>query len=366
MSNKLGDFLEEAAKKKNEAENVKQEAKPEEVKENVQDEIIEKVVEETSQEVTEETQDEVVEPVQEEKPTVNEEFDFFKLASEKLGKEIKSLEDLVIKEEVVKEVDYASDFSREYDKFYKETGGSIQDFQFVQEKFEEKPKEDIVKAILRKENPTLSSKQIELLFDAKYKFDEDEDNERDIELKKIYLEQDYNKSLSQLKGIQEKYKLPQQKAATNEAELRLQQEEAFRQQQVVWENTVKESNKELTGLDIKLGDLKFTHNIPDDKKVYVRDVTSDATMAKWLQKYSKGEGQLDVKQIQYDTYIRDNFQSILEDVAKNVEATTLERIAKEDKSINFSSDSKAKVETKADKDWAVREELLKGIYKKIK
>ena len=364
MSNEIGKWLDSFSKK----DEVENEEKEQEVKaEDVQTEINETVVEENTETpqaeaVTEETT--VDEVVSEESVEVEtEEFDFFKLASEKLGREVKSLDDLVIKEEVEKQVDYASDFSREYDKFYKETGGGVKEFEFVQQDLTEKPKEEIVKEILRKKNPFASKKQLDILYETKYVFDEEDDTERDIELKKLAFEQDYHEGLREMQNLQEKYKLPQQKPeSTNQEELLKQQQEAFEQQKLAWAKAVEVSNKELKGIKIKIGDSEITHNIPDDKRVAVRDITADASMQKYLQKYVDASGNYDTLSIQRDAYIRDNLDSIIKDVIKSTEASVVERLAREDKSINFSSDVKQKVDTPADARRKAEEELMKSIY----
>lgn len=368
MSNEIGKWLDSFAEGKK--EEVKKEDLPQaEVQETqteeVHTEINETVVEETPEtKPTEENVEETVTETVKETPEVKtEEFDFFKLASEKLGREVKSLDDLVVKEEVVKELEYASELSKSFDKFQKETGLGFREFEFVQQDFTEKPKEEIVKEILRKKNPFASKKQLDILYETKYVFDEEEDTERDIELRKLAFEQDYYEGLKEMQSLQEKYKLPQQKPeSTNQDELLRQQQEAFEQQKLAWAKAVEVSNKELSGIKIKVGDIEITHNIPDDKRVAVRDITSDATMQKYLQKYADANGNYDTKSIQRDAYIRDNLDAIISDVIKTTETSVIERLAKEDKSISFSSDVKQKVDTPADARKRAEEELMKSIY----
>ena len=96
----------------------------------------------------------------------------FGYLTEKVGREIKSFEDLSKTEsiEVEKEVrKYDSPESEAYDKYFSETGRSINDFANLKKDWSKESDESIVIGYLKQENPYLTDSDIKFKLDKVYK-----------------------------------------------------------------------------------------------------------------------------------------------------------------------------------------------------
>lgn len=96
----------------------------------------------------------------------------FGFLTEKVGREIKSFEDLsqVQEKEVEKEVrKYDSPESEAYDKYFSETGRSINDFANLKKDWSKESDESIVIDYLKQENPYLTDSDIKFKLDKVYK-----------------------------------------------------------------------------------------------------------------------------------------------------------------------------------------------------
>lgn len=339
LQSKLLDVIE--AKKGNKTEEVKIEEPTKEEEAKVEEKVEEKEVLSNT-----EKKEEVVEKV-EEKPVIDkpeESLDVWKLMSEKLGRDVTSKEDLIIEKEIEKiiekETEYGSEFSKAYDKFFKETGRSPQDYLSANRDLSTLSKDQVVRESLRAENPTLDQNQLDFLYNRRYGIDETEMSEDDITLNKIQFEQDYNKGLKGMEAIQKNYSIPADNSiASQEAQKQevLKQQE---QQQKVWEGLVETTNSEMSALDIKGEGFEYSHPIDATSKKAIKEIASDMTGEKWMQRYQQKDGSVDVKTLQEDFYIRDNFNSLLSEAFNQGKATQKEVEIKSDKHIDFKGGEK--------------------------
>ena len=341
---KFGDALDYIGGKKKEEETVEN-TEQQQVEDTGEEAVIEEEVIENEVEAKTEEQEvhsnieNKTEEEEEQKPLFDREA-FFKYASEMLGKDVKSEEDLVIEKEE-SELKYASEFSKGYDEYYKETKRSVEDYLSLNRDLSQLKKEDVVREILRRENPDLTNDEIDFEYEELYSIDEDLMDEREIKKKQIRLKKDYNSGLKELLQDQEKYKVPSETSEPSINEIIEKQQKQVEETQIAWRQAVEQTSKELTGFEVDLGDgFKFTHNISPEAKKQAVEIAKDNTMTKWAQRYSDKEGRLDTKKIQVDIYRRDNFEAILKDVEKQARAHEREVIAKEDKHIDFSSGKK--------------------------
>lgn len=135
-------------------------------------------------------------------PLVIDENVILKELNEKYGFDAKSLDDLKQKE--IAKLDPEIE---KYLEYKKETNGrSYQEFLETQKDWSVEPKENILLQNLRLENPTLTDKQIERLYQKEYVSSEFAD-EDEITDKEINIERDYQKGLKLLESQKEKYKV---------------------------------------------------------------------------------------------------------------------------------------------------------------
>jgi len=229
-------------------------------------EVIEKVVEVPAEEKPTE---EVV--IEKEVPLVIDENVILKELNEKYGFDAKSLEDLKPKE--IAKLDPETE---KYLEYKKETGRGYQDFLETRKDWSAEPKENILLQNLRLENPTLTDKQIDRLYQKEYVTSEFADDD-EITDKEINIERDYQKGLKLLESQKEKYNvakgldesIPEDfKKAKEFADSYLKQQE---ENKVAFEQTAKDFQSKtdevfssnFEGFKVKVGDEEFSIK-PDD------------------------------------------------------------------------------------------------------
>lgn len=308
-------------------------------------------VEEIKEQVHSNTEDKTIEdnvaPVTEEspKPEITEDL-FYNFASERLGREVKSIEDLVTREEVVKEVpkEYLSNDAKAYDEYFKDTGRPLKDFLNLQRDLDSLGKDEVIKESLRLRNPDLSKEELNFLYNKSYSIDPDEMTESEIMERNIKIKMDYNEGKRALEADKAKYAVPQEGSIASIEAKQAEAQREFAERQELWASEVKKSSVDIKGIDIDLGEnLKFTHAIPDESKSKISDIAKDLTMTKWAERYQRPDGSLDAKTLQKDIYVRDNLDSIIADAVEQAIAKNTESIIKTDKNINFKSDAKPNV-----------------------
>lgn len=156
---------------------------------------------------TDEKKIEDTDPKEEEEE--NEVFDLneelaFKYLKESKGLKYDSIDDF-LKAGEAKKVD--PEFEK-YQEYKNKTGRGFGDFLATQKDWNKETPETIIKTVLRLDNPDLDSEDIDFLFDKKYGFDEDIDDDNDIRSRKINLKVDSRKALETLERQKEDYMVP--------------------------------------------------------------------------------------------------------------------------------------------------------------
>ena len=127
--------------------------------------------------------------VEDPKKVDDQEIDFSKVPEEKIlgylagkvGKEVKTWDDLVeireVEKEVEKTVDYASPDVANIDKFVRETGRGVDDYFKVQKDWDNEPNEKVVKEYLKTQYPSLDKEDIEVMYEDYFQTEEVYDEE---------------------------------------------------------------------------------------------------------------------------------------------------------------------------------------------
>ena len=127
----------------------------------------------------------------------DQEIDFSKVPEEKIlgylagkvGKEVKTWDDLVeireVEKEVEKPVDYASPDVANIDKFVRETGRGVDDYFKVQKDWDNEPNEKVVKEYLKTQYPSLDKEDIEVMYEDYFQTEEVTEDMLDDERKAI-------------------------------------------------------------------------------------------------------------------------------------------------------------------------------------
>lgn len=294
-------------------------------------------------------------------PLVIDESVILKELNEKYGFDAKSLDDLK-----PKEIAKLNSNVEAFKKFVEDTNNdSLEDFSALQKDWTAEPKENILLQNLRLENPTLTEKQIDRLYQKEYVSSEFAD-EDEITDKEINIERDYQKGLKLLESQKEKYKvvkgldesIPEDfKKAKEFADSYIKQQE---ENKVAFEQTAKDFQSKtdevfssnFEGFKVKVGDEEFSIK-PDDVQE-TKSTLSD--LSNFDKKFFDESGKLKDPQGYYKAlHFAMNPEKVAEHFIKIGMAKQLEIEEKESK--NIVVDGVKNIQTGSQiKRWTVEEE----------
>ena len=266
--------LEELVKKTEDVIKVDLSKPKEDVK--IEEEVIEKV---TNKEPVNETSEETIEqtPLLEE---ITEEQEATKVIEP--PKEIKN----ELPENIQKLVDFMND-----------TGGDIKDYVNLNTDYSKLDNDTLLREYYNKTKPHLNDEEINFLMEDNFSYDEDVDDAKDIQRKKLALKEQVADAKSHLDGLKSKYyedikygsKLTseQQKAIDFFNRYEKEAEDAKESSDHFLNKTKEVFNNDFKGFEYKVGDKKYRFNIKDSSKV--RDNQSDINnfVRKFLDKDNK-------------------------------------------------------------------------------
>lgn len=166
-------------------------------------------------EVVAPTVEEVIPPVVEEAkatetPEAEEENEYveldedtaWKFLKEKKGLQFENIEELLTPKEQKK---YAPEIEK-FQEFVEKTGNhSYKDFEATQKDWTQEPTEVVLKELMKIENPLLSKKEIDFLYDKKYSFDEEIDDDDVVMERQINTKVDLQKAHDYLDKQKEEF-----------------------------------------------------------------------------------------------------------------------------------------------------------------
>lgn len=128
----------------------------------------------------------------------------FKYLKENKGLEFESLEDF-LKSKEPKKLDPEIE---KYLEFKEKTGRGYADFLETQREWAKESPEVLIKAVIKLNNPSLTSDEIDFLFERDFAYDEEIDDEADVKEKKINQKIEAKKALAFLEKQKEDYAVP--------------------------------------------------------------------------------------------------------------------------------------------------------------
>ena len=202
-------------------------------------------------------------------------FEFIKKTR---GLDIESIDDLLKPKESKK-------LSPEVEKFLEfteKTGNTnYNDFLATQKDWSAESKDVVIKEYLKIENPTLSDKQIDFLYNKNYAYDEDIDDEEVIMEKSINVERDFQKGVKVLDARKEEFMVRKGLDETIPEEYKVAKTEfeKIKQQEQEIDNLIAENrndfiaktksvfNEKFEGFKIKVGDEELSFKPENIKEV---------------------------------------------------------------------------------------------------
>lgn len=247
---------------------------------------------------------------------------FFEFFEKQTGRKINSFDELKPEVKIVE--DYANDEVKTINKFVKETNRSAADWYKMQSlDIEAMSVEDKVKQKMAMENPNLSAREVNLLYNRKFKKTEIDESsylseaERnkivdDNEYVDILLKQESAAADKLLRELKQSYALP----ARQEQESNFKPEEF----QAAWKETANKIEALEYGLDSK---AKFTWSINEnERKFFESPVEPDKFLAEYINK----DGSWNMERWAADMYTLKNHERILRGAAAAKTAKHVEEI----------------------------------------
>lgn len=242
------------------------------------------VAEAAVQEIAETKEEEtpVVETVEEKEEDDLDDNILFKHLGKKLGKEVTSLEDLIVEKVVEKETELPEDVSAFY-KFKKETGRGLDDFVKLSKDYDNIDETTLLQEYYKSTNEGLDTEDIDTML-SEFSYDEDIDEEKEISKKKLAKKRALNEAKKYFNQLKETYKVPlessmaslseEEKAQFAEFKQYTEQSEKTKDLQQKKAEVFTEKTKEVFGDDFK----GFEFKINDDKTLVLTPASANEIM----------------------------------------------------------------------------------------
>ena len=155
--------------------------------------------------------------------------------------------------------------------FMNETGGTVEDYARLNADYSKVDENSLLKEYYKKTKPHLNDEEISFVMEDKFKYNEEEDEERDVKKKKLAYKEEVANAKKFLDEVKDKYykeiKLrpgvtqEQQKAIEFFNRYQKDQETADKQYQDFQTQTSNLFNQDFKGFDFDLGEKKFRYGV---------------------------------------------------------------------------------------------------------
>jgi hypothetical protein len=269
-------------------------------------------------------------------PTVEVTDDLiFEKLSETLGREVKSYDDLTPKEVKL------DDEVKQLLEWKEKTGLSLSKWADYNKDFSKLSDLEVAKEILADKYPDFTEEELEYTMKG-YVYDELEDDESDRIAKSIALKKFAKEGREALEQKKINFLESQPKSSLSVEEKELldyaktvkQKEASLKDQNVAYQNSLKEASLKLEAINLDLGDgLKIKHNVAQESKKDLVEYIN--TMPDWY----KEDGSFNHENIARDSYKLKNFDSIIKSAFEQGKAYAIEGKIKENNNISLDPNS---------------------------
>ena len=281
--------------------------------ENVQPDVQEVVQEQVQQEPTPEPVEETTQPeaaveepqssLQEEEISEEEmEAAMLSYLSERLGREVSSLDEIQGTQDTSVEID---ERVAAINEFVRQTGRDPQDW-FTYQAMNPSEMDDIgaVKAQLRTQYGDLSDSDLNLLLNNKYKLDAELYEENEVRLAQIQLKMDADKARQEIETLRSQYQTPVKQ------EQPVQQEEPEGIVNDEWLNSMSAEVDALDGIEFQVAkDKAFTFGLEDNYKSQLK--SKNENIEDFFSEYVNNKGQWDFEKWNMHQAVLDNIETIV-------------------------------------------------------
>jgi hypothetical protein len=239
-----------------------------------------------------------------ETPSEDIEARMFELLSEKLGRQITSLDEIQGTQNTSVDID---ERVAAINEFVKNTGRNPEDW-FTYQSMNPSEMDDLgaVKAQLKNQYSGLSSADIDLLIENKYNLDADIYDENEVRLSQIQLKIDADKARQEIEGLRSQFAAPVKKDEVREAVV--EEPESFIDDN--WLNTMSAEVDALDGIEFEVSkDKSFTFGLDDSYKSTLK--SKNENIEDFFSAYTDSKGQWNFEKWNMHQAVLDNIETIV-------------------------------------------------------
>jgi len=223
--------------------------------------------------------------------------------SERLGREIASLDDLTPQQQESVLDERVEAIAR----FVSETGRDPQDwFRYQQLDASEMDDLTAVKLQMISDYKDLSQEELDILLSSKYKLDPNLHTEDEVKLSQLQLKMDAKSARDSISNIRESYKAPVKTEAEVESTSPIDDQ---------WISNMRKDLDALEGVEFELGDGKsFTFGLTNEYKGQLAE--KNTRLDEYFDPYVNGDGSWDYDKLNIHRAVIDNIETIVQSVYK--------------------------------------------------
>ena len=242
-------------------------------------------------------------PTQQEQPQyTNQQVEeaMFGYLSERLGRNITSIDDLTYTEQqAAPELD---ERIQKINQFVQDTGRSPEDY-LAYQRLNPESMDDMSVLLVNAamDYPNLSNEEIRLLVQSKYKLDENIYSDQEVQLSKLQLKVDSGKAREQISEYREKYRAPEQVSQSADEESFITDE---------WLADMRRETSALTGLEFDLGNgNSFQFGLDDGYRNQL--IEKNSQLEDYFDPYVREDGSWDYDKLNSHRAVVDNIDAIV-------------------------------------------------------
>jgi len=226
----------------------------------------------------------------------------FEFLSERLGRDVRSFDDLQTQQQEQRELDERISVIAD---FVEKTGRDPRDW-FVYQSMNPSEMDDMtaIKVQMASDYPNLSQEEVGLLISSKYKLDPNLHSEEEVKLSQLQMKMDSASARSGIEGLRSQYQAPERQEETSLSPI-----------DDNWIASMRSEVNAMEGVEFDLGNGKnFTFGMDDNYKNQLAD--KNARLDEFFDPYVREDGSWDYESLNVHRAVIDNMESIVKSVYK--------------------------------------------------
>jgi hypothetical protein len=226
-------------------------------------------------------------------------------------------------------------------QFMKETGGTMDDYVRLNADYSTVEDSTLLKEYYKKTKPHLNDEEISFIMEDNFKYNEEEDAERDIRKKKLAYKEEVANAKKFLEEVKSKYykEIKLRPGVTQEQQQAIEffnrykkdQESANKQHTDFQTQTKKIFDKDFKGFDFDLGDKKFRYGVKNTEET----AKAQGNLQNFVSKYLDDKGNVkDAKGYHKALYAARNVDTLAKHFYEQGKADAVKDVVKKSKNIS--------------------------------